>query len=89
MTQCRHQRRGICLNLKVANTNALPHVCAACAHYDGPMRGLGDAVAAVTKATGIDTVVRAVTGSRGCGCASRREKLNAALPFKPPLDGDR
>lgn len=50
--------------------------CARCPHYRGPLRGLGDAIAAVTKAVNIEP----------CGgCAKRREELNriAPNPFKP------
>lgn len=44
-------------------------------------RGLGDVVAAVTHATGIDRVVKAVTGG-DCGCERRRAALNSAVPFQ-------
>jgi hypothetical protein len=46
-----------------------------------PSRGLGDVVAKITHATGIDRVVKAVTGG-GCGCEERQAALNAAIPFK-------
>lgn len=45
-----------------------------------PSRGLGDVVAKVTHATGIDKVVKKVTKG-GCGCAKRQQKLNELLPF--------
>ena len=48
-----------------------------------PMRGAGDLVEAVTRATGIKAAVDAaskVTG-RDCGCRKRREALNRLLPF--------
>ena len=41
-----------------------------------PSRGLGDTIARVTHATGVDRIMPA-----GCGCAERREKLNAKLPY--------
>ena len=47
-----------------------------------PVRGLGDLVARIAEpiAGAIDAV--AGTHIKGCGgCARRREKLNAALPF--------
>ncbi len=45
------------------------------------IRGLGDVVDAVTTATGIKSIVNAVTG--GCvGCQRRREKLNKLVPFE-------
>ena len=37
-------------------------------------KGLGDTIAKVTKATGIDKVVKAIAGD-DCGCAERQEKL--------------
>ncbi len=47
-----------------------------------PARGLGDVVAKVTHATGIDRLVKAVTGKKGCGCSKRQAALNAAVPFR-------
>lgn len=44
-------------------------------------RGLGDTIAAIAEATGIDRVVKAVTGG-GCGCEKRRQRLNEAFPYK-------
>ena len=40
--------------------------------------GLGDIVAKVTKATGLDKVARAISRATGkdCGCNKRRESLN-------------
>lgn len=43
-------------------------------------KGLGDTIAKVTKATGIDRVVKAVVGDN-CGCDERREKLNRLFPY--------
>jgi hypothetical protein len=37
--------------------------------------GFGDTVHAITKATGIEKVVKAVAGE-DCGCSERKEKLN-------------
>jgi hypothetical protein len=48
---------------------------------DQKIRGLGDVVAAITKATGIDRLVKAVTGKKGCGCGKRRAALNKMFPF--------
>lgn len=43
---------------------------------------LGDTIAKVTKATGIDKLVKAVVGN-DCGCDERREKLNKySLPVR-------
>lgn len=43
-------------------------------------RGLGDVVAAVTHATGIDRAVKLMKPG-GCGCEKRQEKLNQLFPF--------
>ncbi len=51
-------------------------VCALCDSYDGPMRGLGDAIDAATSLLRIKQIV----GDCG-GCAQRRADLNAAVPF--------
>jgi hypothetical protein len=54
-----------------------------------PLRGLGDAVAAVTEATGIAAAVKAVSKALGkdCGCGKRRQALNERFPFGPPAPG--
>lgn len=44
-------------------------------------KGLGDTVAKVTKATGIDKIVKAVVGE-DCGCDKRKELLNKWFPYK-------
>lgn len=47
---------------------------------NGPkIRGLGDVVQRVMKATGVSAVVKAV--APGCGCSARQERLNKAFPF--------
>jgi hypothetical protein len=83
MIKCHHYFAGRCQHpeIKVAPT---PEVCSLCELYRGPARGLGDRVAAVTSATGIAAVVRAVSAATGtdCGCAKRRAALNAAVPEK-------
>ena len=50
----------------------------------GPIRGAGDLVEAVTKATGVKAAVEAVAKATGtdCGCGRRRDKLNELIPFK-------
>jgi hypothetical protein len=45
--------------------------------------GLGDTVAQITKATGIDKLVKFVAGE-DCGCDARKEKLNALFPYRTP-----
>lgn len=47
-------------------------------------RGLGDTLAKITKATGIDAVVRVIekiTGKK-CGCQGRIERCNKAVPYQ-------
>jgi len=43
-------------------------------------KGLGDTVAAITKATGIEMLVKGIFGEN-CGCADRQEKLNKLVPY--------
>ena len=47
-------------------------------------KGLGDTFAKVTKATGIDKVVKAVSGD-DCGCDKRKERLNKLIPYRLKL----
>ena len=54
---------------------------------DGEMKGLGDLVAKVTKATGIDKVADVVSKNLGiedCGCDQRQKDLNQIFPFNIP-----
>ena len=44
-------------------------------------KGLGDTIAKITKATGIDKVVKFVAGE-DCGCDERQEKWNAKFNYK-------
>lgn len=82
MSRCRHnssdpsQRPVTCTHPEAsADFGATPHraVCLHCPHYDGPARGIGDAVV---------TVIRRVRpGHTPCGsCQKRRERLNSILP---------
>lgn len=50
-------------------------------NVDAIPKGLGDVVAKVTKATGIDEVVKFVAGE-DCGCEERRDKWNNIPLFK-------
>ena len=47
-------------------------------------KGLGDTIAKITKATGIDKVAKFVAGE-DCGCDERKEKLNKLFPYAKPL----
>ena len=42
-------------------------------------KGLGDSIAKITKATGIDKLAKKVLGE-DCGCEERRKKLNQMFP---------
>ena len=44
-------------------------------------KGLGDSIEKITKATGIDKLVKFVAGE-DCGCEERKEKLNRMFPYK-------
>jgi hypothetical protein len=44
-------------------------------------KGLGDKIAAVTKATGIEKVVKTFFGEN-CGCDERRDRLNKMFPSR-------
>ena len=43
-------------------------------------KGLGDTVAVITKATGIEALVKSLFGEN-CGCDTRQEKLNELVPY--------
>lgn len=46
--------------------------------------GLGDTVAKMTNALGLDKVAESVAkavGKEDCGCSKRREKLNELFPY--------
>lgn len=48
-------------------------------------KGLGDTIAKITHATGLDVVadkVAKAVGKEDCGCNRRREKLNEMFPYK-------
>tara|TARA_R110002050_G_C8531844_1_gene478707 strand:- start:67 stop:231 length:165 start_codon:yes stop_codon:yes gene_type:complete len=48
-------------------------------------KGLGDTIAKITKATGIDKVVEAIV--EDCGCEARQERLNKLFPYKKNNNG--
>jgi len=47
-------------------------------------KGLGDTIENITKATGIDKIVKFIAGE-DCGCNERKEKLNKLFPYRQPL----
>jgi hypothetical protein len=48
-------------------------------------KGLGDTVAVITKATGIEALVKSIFGEN-CGCDARQETLNKLVPYKKKKD---
>lgn len=52
---------------------------------EGESLGLGDTIAKLTHATGLDKLAERaahVLGAEDCGCARRRERLNQLVPYK-------
>ena len=49
------------------------------------MKGLGDVVEKVAKVTGIAAAVKTIVGDN-CGCAARKERMNAMFPFQTGKD---
>ena len=47
------------------------------------VEGLGDSIEQVTKATGIDKIVKFVAGE-DCGCEERKNKLNSMFRYHKP-----
>jgi len=48
-------------------------------------KGLGDTIAKITKATGVDKVAEKMAkaaGMKDCGCGQRKDSLNRAFPYK-------
>lgn len=74
-------RHGLCKRCNV--TAPPPDHTVTTVRPQAQMRGLGDAVHAVTTATGIAAAVHTVEKITGwdCGCNKRRELLNQAVPF--------
>ena len=52
--------------------------------FEEQSKGLGDTVAKITKATGVDKLVKFVAGE-DCGCDERKNKLNDLFRYKNPL----
>ena len=54
-----------------------------------PSEGLGDTVAKITHALGLDVVAEKVAdavGADDCGCKRRQEKLNELVPYTKKQD---
>lgn len=54
------------------------------ASQENESKGLGDTIAKITKATGIDKAVKFLAGE-DCGCEERKEKLNELFPYNKPM----
>lgn len=78
MPRCSHNHDGKCM-VPFIGGEATEEKCGECFHYTGPVRGLGDRVAAVTKATGVHAAMQRIAGGCG-GCARRMAALNKAFP---------
>lgn len=51
-----------------------------------PSRGLGDSIAKVTHAIGLDAAAESIAkavGAKSCGCKARQAALNRAFPYTP------
>jgi len=80
---CKHHIDGECRNslaLPLYGPRPSAGVCGVCEHYEGPARGVGDIVATVAKATGVEALVKATVGD--CGCNSRKQFLNEKFPLR-------
>lgn len=53
------------------------------AKYETASEGVGDTVAKITKATGIEKAVKFLAGE-DCGCEERKETLNHLFPYNKP-----
>ena len=53
------------------------------AKQDEKPDGLGDVVKSITKATGIDKLVKWIAGD-DCGCKERQKEFNKMFPFQKP-----
>lgn len=85
LATCVHLEHGRRCMLGLAADDRLPEACGACDRYEGKSRGMGDMVAMLAKATGMEAVAKQVEHVTGkpCGCGKRREALNRMIPFGP------
>lgn len=89
MSHCDFKIKSTCTNSRAGvafNTRPSLGVCRICEHYEGPPRGAGDIIHAVTTTTGIARAADWMTGGKCGGCAARRAALNAAMPFTDEKD---
>lgn len=58
---------------------------------DTPSQGLGDTIAKITHAVGLDKVADSVAkamGKEDCGCNKRREALNKLIPYSQVTESE-
>jgi len=53
-------------------------------NHEAKSEGVGDTVAKITKATGIEKAVKFLAGE-DCGCEERKQILNHIFPYQKPL----
>ncbi len=53
-------------------------------NHESKSKGVGDTVAKITKATGIEKAVKFLAGE-DCGCDERKQILNHIFPYQKPL----
>ena len=53
-------------------------------NHEAKSEGVGDTVAKITKATGIEKAVKFLAG-QDCGCDERKKVLNHIFPYQKPL----
>ena len=53
-------------------------------NHESKSEGVGDTVAKITKATGIEKAVKFLAGE-DCGCDERKKTLNHIFPYQKPL----
>ena len=73
----------IVITLWVNTITNLDYFC-----YMDKQKGLGDTVAAITMATGIELLVKSLFGEN-CGCDVRQEKLNEMFPYSSSSKEDK
>lgn len=54
-------------------------------NHEAKSEGVGDTVAKITKATGIEKAVKFFADGRDCGCDERKKVLNHIFPYQKPL----
>jgi hypothetical protein len=71
------------INSSQLSKDPMPMPAVSVPDADGVSRGLGDTIAKVTKATGLDKLAEIYTKVSGkpCGCSNRQAALNLLFPY--------